>query len=106
MKDSGSATISFNIISKNKFDNPSIRVSMYKKYDLSAYNQTYTIVDLAQYASNELELANEMTYNVNVGKFELGLNLDSLDKTGYEVRFELYDEDKKIDTIKKKFIVR
>ena len=106
MKDSGSATISFNIISKNKFDNPSIRVSMYKKYDLSAYNQTYTIIDLAQYASNELELANEMTYNVNVGKFELGLNLDSLDKTGYEVRFELYDGDKKIDTIKKKFIVR
>ena len=39
-------------------------------------------------------------------KLELNLDLSNLEKNGYEIRFELFDGDTRIDLIKKKFIVR
>ena len=106
VKDSGNAMIPFEIISTNQFSNPNIRVSLYKKESLTAYDQNYLLIDLNDYTSNELELASNYSYYVNTNRLELNLDLTNMDKTGYEIRFELFDGDKRIDLIKKKFIVR
>ena len=106
VKDSGNVVIPFEIISNNKFSNPSIRISLYKKNSLSAYDQSYSLIDLDDYSSNELQLATDYSYVIEDGKFNLSFDLSNLDKTGYEFRFELFDGDKRIDVIKKKIIVR
>lgn len=106
VKDTGNVVIPFNIVSNNRFTDPSIRISLYKKESLTAYNQNYLLIDLDDYSSNELELATDYSYIINEGKYELNLDLSNLDKTGYEIRFELFDGDRRIDLIKKKFIVR
>ena len=106
VKDSGNVVIPFEIISNNKFNNPSIRISLYKKNSLSAYDQSYSLIDLDNYSSNELQLATDYSYVIEDGKFNLNFDLSNLDKTGYEFRFELFDGDKRIDVIKKKIIVR
>ena len=81
-------------------------LSLYKKNELTAYDQSHSLIDLSDYSSNELEFATDYSYVINDGEFELALNLSNLYKTGYELRFELFDGDKRIDLIKKKFIVR
>ena len=106
VKDSGNVVIPFEIISNNKFSNPSIRISLYKKNSLSAYDQSYSLIDLDDYSSNELQLATDYSYVIEDGKFNLSFDLSNLDKTGYEFRFELFDGDKRIDVKKKKIIVR
>ena len=106
MKDSKNVVIPFNIISNNEFVDPSVRVSLYKKKELTAYNQNYDLIDLDDYSSNELELATDYSYIVKGSKLELNLDLTNMEKTGYEIRFELFDGDKRIDLIKEKFIVR
>lgn len=106
MKDSKNVVIPFVILSNNEFDDPGVRVSLYKKKDLTAYNQNYDLINLDDYSSNELELASDYSYIVKGNKLELNLDLTNMDKTGYEIRFELFDGDKRIDLIKEKFIVR
>ncbi len=106
VKETGNVVIPFEIISINEFKNPSIRVSLYKKKNLTAYDQNYNLIDLDQYSSNELELATDYSYIVNGNKLDLNLDLTNLEKTGYEIRFELFDGDTRIHLIKKKFIVR
>lgn len=106
IKDSGSVVIPFEILSINEFSDPSVRVSLYKKNNLTAYDQIYTLIDLDLYSSNELELATDYSYIVSGNKLDLNLDLSGLEKTGYEIRFELFDGDTRIDLIKKKFIVR
>ena len=106
MKDTGNVEIPFEIVSNNEFDDSNIRISMYKKNKLSAYDQTYSLIDLMEYSTNEFDKVSDSIYKVEGNGIKLKLDLSSLDKTGYEIRFELYDGDKKIDTIKKKIIVR
>ena len=106
MKDTGNVEIPFEIVSNNEFDDSNIRISMYKKNKLSAYDQTYSLIDLMDYSTNEFDKVSDSIYIVEGNGIKLKLDLSSLDKTGYEIRFELYDGDKKIDTIKKKIIVR
>ena len=106
VKDSGNAVLPFEILSVNEFSDPSVRVSLYKKNNLTAYDQIYTLIDLDLYSTNELELATDYSYLVSGNKLELNLDLSNLEKNGYEIRFELFDGDTRIDLIKKKFIVR
>ena len=105
-KDSGVVIVPFDIISNNEFENPSVRVSLYRKEKMTAYEQKYVLVDLDDYSSNELVVATDYSYVVSGNKLELNLDLSSMEKTGYELRFELFDGDRRIDLIKKKFIVR
>lgn len=106
VKDSGTVRIPVDIISNNDFENPSVRVSLYKKVNLSAYDQNYNLIDLDDYLVEELEVATDYSYIISDGHLELNLDLTNMDKTGYELRFELFDGDRRIDIIKKKFIVK
>lgn len=103
---SGIVNIPFDVVSKSEFKNPSVRVSLYKKVELTAYDQSYSIVDLKEYVNDELKLVEDYAYLVESNEFSLNFDLTEFDKTGYEVRFELFDGDMKIETIKKKFIVK
>ena len=105
-KASGIVNIPFSVVSKSEFKNPSVRVSLYKKVELTAYDQSYSLVDLSEYTNDELEVVEDYAYSVKVDSFILNLDLSKFNKTGYEVRFELYDGDTKIETIKKKIIIK
>ncbi len=106
VKDEKIATIPFEILSNNEFKNANVRISLYKKKNLTAYDQNYELIDLDDYSSTELELVSNYSYKVVGSKLDLNLDLSIMDKTGYEIRFELFDGDKRIDLIKKKFIVK
>ena len=106
-----SANVLFNISQNGLLINPNIRVSLYKKNSLTAYNQDYTVVDLASYVSDSLSGVSPNIYYVSTAPTEnnsFGLNLTtaSFENTGYKFVFELYDDTKKIGTIEKHFIVK
>ena len=105
-KEHESTTMNFVINEKSNFQASTVRVSLYKKKEKGAYDQTYEIVDLQDFAIDTLTLAEDNAYYVTAEQFVLSLNTTKFEKTGYELRFDLYDGTKKITTIKKKFIVR
>ena len=88
------------------FNNSNVRVSLYRKKVLGADDQTYELVDLQNYLTNKLTKAEDKVYYVTTNDLALSLNNTKFDNTGYELKFELYDGDKFITAIKKKFIVR
>ena len=88
------------------FNNSNVRVSLYRKKVLGAEDQTYELVDLQNYLTNKLTKAEDKVYYVTTNDLALSLNNTKFDNTGYELKFELYDGDKFITAIKKKFIVR
>ncbi len=103
--------IIFDIMQSGSLDNPNIRVSLYKKDSLTAYNQNYSIVNLTDYVSNTLEAATTNIYYVSKNPtehttFELNLIPTAFENTGYKWVFTLYDGTKKIGTIEKYFIVK
>lgn len=109
--------ISFNILQNGNFANPNIRVSLYKKDVLSAYNQDYSIVDLSDYVTNELNMYTDNVYYVSTNpkkyngnpntynNFNLNLITSNFANTGYKFVFSLYSGTKKIGVIEKYFIV-
>lgn len=105
-KEDGNITVDFNVVNSNSLDNPSVRVSLYKKKLLTAYDQTYELIDLKDYVSNELVSVEDSIYLVSSNKLGLSIDLTKLEKIGYELRFELYDGSDKVTTVKKKFIVK
>lgn len=110
--------VSFNILQNGELDNPNIRVSLYKKDQLTAFNQDYSIVDLYDYVSNELNLCEDNIYYVSIepvayvepdylyNTFELYLMTSVFENTGYKYVFDLYDGSEKIGTIEKYFIIK
>lgn len=112
-KENNAQELNFNITESSDVSNPNIRVSLYKKDKLTAYDQTYSILDLQEYSNTTLEKAldtiyyavkNPLEYENN--RFTLELDLTKLKKGGYKFVFELYNSNKKIGTIEKKFIIR
>ncbi len=111
-----------NIIDKNEdkitlsigklgtFINPSVRISLYEKTNLTAYDQTYTEVDINTFLKEELTNIHNYVYSLdesNDSAKEITLNFNNkLNYRGYKLVFELYDGNTKIDTVKKHFIVR
>ena len=92
--------VNFDITKTGTFTDPYIRVSLYKKQQLTAYNQDYTLIDLANYTTTSF---NKITDNYYTLPQQLELtNMQG----GYKFVFELYDGTTKIGTIEKKFIVR
>lgn len=98
--------VNFKINEISNFASSNVRISLYKKQSLSGYDQVYDIIDLKDYILDDLQEAEENTYYITTDELELQFNTTLFNKTGYEIRFDLYDGNKFITTIRKKFIVR
>lgn len=105
--------VNFEIYVDGAFTNPNVRVTLYKKEKITAYDQNYVAVNLKNYTENSIVNISDFSYyasenivNGVMSNFELSLLLSKFDNTGYKFVFELYDGDTKIGIIEKKFIVR
>ena len=109
-KSSDSIEATFDVTEVGSFANPNIRVSLYKKELLTAYNQNYILVDLQAHVSDSLNSSGNNSYNISEHggnqSFSLNFITNKLERNGYKLVFELYDGDEKIDMIKKHFIVK
>ena len=86
--------ILFKILQNGPFDNPSIRVSLYKKDQMTAYDQNYSLVDLKGYITDELNKCSDKIYYVTTepifydgteetyNNFELNLITDNFENGG------------------------
>ena len=109
----GSKNITFGVLLNSDIANPIVRVSLYRKTTLSAYNQAYTKVDLNSYLNTVLTLYSDLIYNTSVnsnsGEYRnitLDFDTTNFSHNGYKLVFDLYDGDTKVDSISKSFIVR
>lgn len=104
-----SSLINFNVTMSENIDKPKVTISLYKKDSLSGYEQYYSIVDLNNYVMEELTTTTPNVYDVTLvdNQFNLTLNMDEFENTGYMFVYELYDKNnKKIGSMSEKFIVR
>ena len=106
----GIVNLSFNL-KQSGLESPNIKVSMYEKDELTAYNQDYTLINLASYSDISLERFIDSIYYVSRNPLEesiFSFNLDTslLDKTTYRFVFDLYDGDLKVSSISKNIIIR
>ena len=102
----------FDILVSDITENTNVRLSLYKKDSLSAYDQKYVILDVGDYIiNNNFE---ESTLNVYYALREvnennvlnINLNTGLLEKNGYMFVFELYEGDKLVSRNNKKFIIK
>jgi len=112
-----SSTIHFDMLQSGIY-NPNIRVSLYKKNELTAFDQSYTLVDLKEFVTNSLESVSDKVYyaskypliyngyKTSYNTLDLKLINSKFENTGYKFVFELYSGNTKIGTIQKKIIVR
>lgn len=117
-KSTGLYNVNFSIIQNGSLREPNIRVSLYKKDTLTAYNQDYSIVDIKNYITNSLTVYEGNVYyafknpikyrgtSATYNNLELTLITSNFENTGYKFVYELYDGDKKIGAIEKNFIVK
>lgn len=110
-------TLSFDIIQYNVV-NPSIKVSLYKKDLLTAYDQSYSLVNIQDYISDSLTIYDGYKYNAinsplvydgtknTYNNFQVNLILNNFEKTGYKFVFDIYDGNKKIGSIEKKIVIK
>ena len=93
-------------------ENTNIKMSLYKKVSLSGYDQEYTIVDLGEYIiDNTFEEYDDYIYYVtkelnNSNNLKINLDTSLLEKRGYMFVFELYEDERLVNKISKKFIVK
>lgn len=102
----------FEILLSEPDEFTNIKISLYKKTSLSAYDQNYTLVDLKDYIiNNKFEKYDEKIYYAikeptENNTLKVKLNTSLLEKKGYMFVFELYEDEKLINKINKKFIVK
>lgn len=106
----GIVNLSFNL-KHSGLDNPNIKVSMFRKNQVTAFNQDYTLINLGLYSDINLERFIDSVYYVSRNPQEesiFSFNLDTslLDKTSYKFVFDLYDGDLKVSSISKNIIIR
>ena len=110
-----SAQLSFRIL-EDSVAHPNIKVSLYRKNQLTAYNQDYTLIDLQDYTETQLDEYIENVYyvtrnavayqNGRYNNFNVTLDTQNMNKTSYKLVFDLYDGNIKVESISKYFIVR
>ena len=89
---------------------PKVYVSLLKKNNLTAYDTSYSQLDLNSYiadtlpTNNMLYLVKDNLYNNN--NITLNLNTNKLDYNLYKLRFYLYNDDKMISFVEKPFIIK
>ena len=81
-------------IDASGLDNPKLHVSLYKKKTLTAYNQEYVLVDLADYVNGDLNEIDNNIYEFNLA--DINFTFKDVENNGYKFLFELYDGDYKI----------
>ena len=105
-KSLNSKTITFNVTLLGVLTDPIIKVSLYEKRSLTAYNQTYDLVNLSSFVSDTLTSTSNNTYYVGSGTTTFNLHLinNRFGNNGYKYLFELYDGNMKIGELEKYFI--
>ena len=106
----GDVPLSFTI-TQSGLDNPNIKVSMYEKDEVTAYNQDYTLINMGLYTDVSLERYMDSIYYVSRNPQEettLSFNLDTslLPRTSYKFVFDLYNGDILVGSISKNIILR
>ena len=106
----GLVNLSFDI-KQSGLDNPNIKVSMFVKNEVTAYNQDYTLLDLKDYSDINLERFIDSVYyvpknQIDDSPFSFNLDTSLLDKTSYKFVFDLYDDNLKVGSISKSIIIR
>ncbi len=116
-RDTLNYTPKFDLLYYGDLEEPNLRVSLYKKESLTAYNQNYILVDLQEHVEETLGEASFNTYYITdnpvsyidhqgYNHFELNLIVNKFKNTGYKFVFELYDNDIKVGEINKYFLVK
>ena len=107
-KENQTNKVIFNINLLRELENPIVKISLYEKEELGAYNQNYVLVDLNNYTSNEFTTTEDFSYSIATTstQYELELTLDQFNNNGYKYLFELYDGTTKIDKISKYFVIK
>lgn len=110
-KEDGDLSVSFDVSQNGNLSNPNIRIALYKKDELTAYNQEYSIVDLANYISDELSEYSTNVYYLSQNpdeenNFDINFITSNFDNGGYKLMFYLYDGVKRVGAIEKNFIVK
>lgn len=98
--------IKIRLIDTTKLNSKAIKISLYKRATTIAADQTYELVDLQDYVNNELTSVDDKKYSLTDTNTILEFNNKSFENNGYELRFELYDGDRKITTVRQKFITK
>lgn len=96
----------FNVVYFGDLSNPNIRVSLYEKAELTAYNQDYRLIDLKTVVDGEMVEKAYNVYEASLADYELNLIPKNLNNNGYKYVFELYDGDIKVGQVDKYFIVK
>ena len=106
-KNSSNKTVTFNIEESGNLTNPIIKVSLYEKKNLTAYNQEYDLVNLSDYTTNTLTSLPNNKFNIGNSSMTFNLTLinRNFNNNSYKYLFELYDGDTKIGDQEKYFIV-
>ena len=107
-------TLNFEMLYMSEIENPNIRVSLYEKNELTAYDQTYSLVDLKDYLYNDVSEVDNKTYmfldeivsSSEYDMYSLSFKNSKFNLNGYKLVFDLYDGDIKVSSIEKKFIVK
>ena len=100
------------VIPQSGITNPNIKVSLYQKDQLTAYNQDYTLIDMQDYTNLQLDEYIDSVYYVTRhassgnNTFNYRMNTTNMDKTLYKFVFDLYDGNIKVESIVKYVIIR
>lgn len=117
-KENENEDISFDILTNGIFNNPSLRVSLYEKEELTAYNQDYRLVDLNDYITDTLTSTGNSTYRITndivlydetletYNHFDLEVITENFNNTGYKFVFELYEGNIRVGIVEKYIIVK
>lgn len=98
-------------IKQSGLDNPNIKVSLYKKDEVTAYNQDYSLIDLGDYTDDTLDEYIDSIYDIfdtpsSEEEFEITLDTTFLDRTSYKFVFDLYDGTYYVGSVSKNIIIR
>ena len=88
----------FKLNVNSSLDNPTIKVSLYKKKERNGVNQEYTKVDLSDYINESID-------SLTKGETQVSFK-DGVEKNSYMFRFELYDGEILIGENSIKVVVR
>ncbi len=106
----GNNNLTYQIDYSSGLRNPSIRISLYRRTYTDVYNYTYSLVDIMDYVSNELEATTEekvyVLRSLPPARFQHVLYMkDNLITGTYQVRFSLYDGNNYVGHINKYIII-
>lgn len=117
-KDNAVKDLEFKIKKSGEIVDANIRVKFYKKNIESAYDQSYTLIDLKDYSNIQLMGVGGMSYFVTVNPIDyngsvesynmlnVGLDTNRLDYGAYKFVFELFSGDEKIADVTKTLILK